>query len=146
VGVVIDTSALVAAERTRAAISSPNDSTAVLGQTETEDAVIPAIVYAELLVGVHLADGQARAARRRARIDALTSRFPVVPFDSAIAGVWAELVATLTRQGSLLPASDLAVAATALHLGFSVLVGPDDEKHFRRVDGLDVKVLGSSTG
>ena len=34
-----------------------------------------------------------------------------------------------------------AVAATATHLGFPVLVGPSDERHFRAVDGLSVEVL-----
>ena len=34
---------------------------------------------------------------------------------------------------ALIPSNDLAVAATAQHLGFGVLVGPLDEHHFRRV-------------
>jgi predicted nucleic acid-binding protein len=49
--------------------------------------------------------------------------------------------ATLSRRGELIPANDLAVAATARHLGFSVLVGPSDEAHFRRVPDLDVRTL-----
>ena len=39
-------------------------------------------------------------------------------------------------------ALDLAVAAIALQLGFGVLVGPNGEAHFRRVEGLRVEVLG----
>ena len=54
---------------------------------------------------------------------------------------WAELFATLSRRGRLIPANDLAVAATALHLGFGVLVGPQDEAHFRSVPGLRVERL-----
>ena len=65
-------------------------------------AALPAIVCAELLVGVHLARGAARAASRRAKI---------------------------------------AVAATALQLGFGVVVGPQDEAHFRSVPGLRVERL-----
>ncbi|MEX1256142.1 MAG: hypothetical protein WEG36_00840 [Gemmatimonadota bacterium] len=57
---------------------------------------------------------------------------------------WAGLFAQLHRTGALVPASDLAVAATALHLGFGVLVGPADESHFRRVVGLRVEVLTSA--
>ena len=40
-----------------------------------------------------------------------------------------------------MPANDLAVAATALHVGFGVLVGVRDEAHFRRVPGLQVQPL-----
>ena len=142
---MIDTSALIAVERHASSrrVSSRAWSD-LLGPAATEPSVLPAIVVAEVLVGVHLANSAARAALRRARIDALTTRFPVMPFDADVAAIWAELVAKLTRsKGALIPANDLAVAATALHLGFPVPVGPDDEKHFRRVDGLAVKTLGA---
>ena len=56
-------------------------------------------------------------------------------------GRWAELFTTLSRAGHLIPANDLAVAATALHLGFGVVVGPQDEAHFRSVPGLRVERL-----
>ena len=64
-----------------------------------------------------------------------------VDFDASIAEEWARLVATLRRSGRLMRANDLAVAATATHVGFPVLVGPSDEHHFRAVDGLSVEVL-----
>jgi len=64
-----------------------------------------------------------------------------VDFEAAIAVRWAEIFAALHRRGQAIPANDLAVAATALHLGFGVLVGPSGEDHFRRVDGLRVVVL-----
>ncbi|MFQ5666241.1 MAG: PIN domain-containing protein [Candidatus Binatia bacterium] len=50
VGVVLDTSVLVAWER------APADWESALGDLGSEPGVIPAIVYAELLVGVRLAD------------------------------------------------------------------------------------------
>ena len=141
---MIDTSALIAVERQASSHGmSSRTWSDLLGPAAMEPSVLPAIVVAEVLVGVHLANSPARAALRRARIDALTTRFPVIPFDAGVAAIWAELVAKLTRKGALIPANDLAVAATALHLGFPVLVGPDDEKHFRRVDGLAVKTLGA---
>lgn len=142
-GVVVDTSALVAAERRRGR-SSPGDPlrwSSLLGRLADEKAVLPAAAYAELFVGVHLAAGAARAAARRARIDALTARVPIVDFDAAIARRWAQLFADLRRAGEIIPANDLAVAATALHLGFAVLVGPSGERHFRRVSGLRVERL-----
>lgn len=134
-GLVIDTSALVAIERTS------RDWEASLAALPDEPAALPAIVYAELLVGVHLAKGPTRAAARRAKIGALAGAIPIIDFGPEIAERWASLFATLSRKGRLVPANDLAVAATALHLGFGVLVGPAGEAHFRRVPALRVQML-----
>lgn len=136
-GVVVDTSAFVAVERAGARWEK------VVGRLHGEPAVIPAIVYAELLVGVHLADQPQRAAQRRARIEAMAARCPIVDFGREIAERWSELFATLSRAGAMIPANDLAVAATALHLDFGVVVGPQDEMHFRSVPGLRCETLGS---
>jgi predicted nucleic acid-binding protein len=135
VGLVIDTSALVAVER---AAAGWEDALSSLG---AEPTAIPAIVCAELLAGVHLAQSPARAASRRAKIQAVIAKVPVVDFGLAIAERWAQLFGALSRRGRLIPANDLAVAATALHLGFGVAVGPADEAHFRVVPDLRVEVL-----
>jgi predicted nucleic acid-binding protein len=137
VGLVLDTSALVALERSAA------DWEPLVSGHAAEPLVLPAIVYAEVMVGVHLADTPERAARRRARIEALAERVPIVDFDRQIAGVWAELFAALSRAGTAVPANDLAVAATARSLDYGVCVGPDGEKHFRAIPGLRVAVLAS---
>jgi len=60
-----------------------------------------------------------------------------------VAERWADLHARLSRDGRLIPANDLAVAATALELGYGVLVGPSDEAHFRHVPALRVVALGA---
>jgi predicted nucleic acid-binding protein len=129
-GLVIDTSALVAVERAGAEWER------VLAEVADEPAVVPAIVHAELLVGVYLADTEVRADNRRRRIEALVARCPVVEFDRSIAARWAELFADLSRNGRMIPANDLAVAATAVQLEFGVLVGPKDEGHYRRISTL----------
>lgn len=134
-GLVIDTSALVALERSSSAWEQG------LTDVTNEPSVVPAIVYAELLVGVKMAHSPDLAAKRRSKVDALVSRLPIVEFTAAIAERWAELFAVLSQQGRLIPANDLAVAATALHLGFGVLVGPRDENHFRQVAALRVEPL-----
>ncbi len=134
-GLVIDTSALVAVER-----SDSRTFEARLAAIADERLVIAAVGYAELLVGVHLADSPSRARRRRDRIEALVSVCPVVDFNGEVAAVWAEAFAELRRRGATLPANDLAIAATALYLDFGVLVGPNDERHFRAVPGLRCEV------
>ena len=132
-GLVIDTSALVALERAGRNFGD------LLGDSADEAVAIPAIVYAELLSGVALARSAKRATQRRLKIEALISAVGVTDFDSNIAERWAELFAQLCKRGRLIPSNHLAVAATARHLGFGVLVGPDDESHFRRVPSLRVK-------
>lgn len=131
-GIVVDTSALVALERAGTRWEQ------AIAPFANERAALPAIVYAELMVGVTLAGSAARAAKRRAKVQALVAALGVVDFDSAIAERWALLFAALSRKGTLIPSNDLAVAATALHLGFGVLVGPLGESHFANVAGLRV--------
>jgi predicted nucleic acid-binding protein len=135
VGLVLDTSALVDLERAREGWDE------ALGKLGAEVAVVPAVVYAELLVGVRLAEDARRAAARRARVEALTARLPLVDFSRDTAERWADLFATLSRTGAMIPANDLAVAATALQLGFGVIVGLSGERHFRRVPDLRVECL-----
>lgn len=134
-GLVLDTSALVALERAGASLPD------ALGPLADEEVAIPAIVVAELLAGVRLAADPRRAAQRRAKIDAVLALAPVVDFSAEVAEVWADLFAALERRGNRIPANDLAVAATALFLGFTLLVGPQDEEHFRRVEGITVETL-----
>lgn len=135
-GLVIDTSALISLER-----AGEDWEDALIGPLGSEEGVVPAIVRAELLVGVRLADSPSRAAARQAKMDALLSRLPLVDFTQETADRWADLFAVLSRAGALIPANDLAVAATAMQLGFGVLVGPKDERHFRRVPALRCETL-----
>jgi predicted nucleic acid-binding protein len=131
-GLVIDTSAFVAFERAGTGFEK------LLVDHAAEPVAVPAIVYGELLVGVALARGRAQGTRRRARIDALVAATGIVEFDEAIAREWADLFGLLSRRGRMIPSNDLAVAATARHLDYGVLVGPDDERHFRKVPRLRV--------
>jgi tRNA(fMet)-specific endonuclease VapC len=136
-GLLIDTSAVVALERGTTSWDT------VLESLGNEPVALPAIVYAELLAGVELADTPARAEGRRAKIEAVVARAPIVEFEAGAAAHWATVFAQLHRSGSLIPANDLTVAATALQLGFGILVGPTGEAHFRRVPELRVEVLGA---
>jgi len=137
VGLVVDTSAIVALERAGSRWEQ------LVSACAAETLALPAIVYAEILVGVLLADSADRAALRRARLDALADLVPIVEFDRQVAAVWADVFATLSRAGTMIPSNDLAVAATALHLDYGVCVGPADERHFRAVPGLRVQTLSA---
>ena len=82
---MIDTSALIAVERQAGNRRDPRAWADALSGLSSEPVVLPAVVLAELLVGVALADTAKRAAARRARIDALVAHVPVVDFGPAIA-------------------------------------------------------------
>jgi predicted nucleic acid-binding protein len=131
-GLVVDTSALIALER------AGGD---WIGKLPDEPTAVASIVIAELMVGVKMADSRKRAAVRRTKLATLIAMLPIVDFGLAEAERWADLFAELSRAGHLIPANDLIVASTALERGFGVLVGPADEMHFRRVPRLRVQVL-----
>jgi len=134
-GLILDTSALVAMERSVTAAEP-------LVLEASEIYALPAIVWAEAIVGVRLADSADRAARRLARLEAIRRVTGIVDFTPPVAEHYADIFAELTRKGRLIPQNDIAVAATARSLDFGVLVGPVDEAHFREIAGLGVRVLG----
>lgn len=133
-GLILDTSALIALERSRGGRGAVNlDSNQIYA--------LPAIVWAEALVGVRMAADSSHAARRLARLEAIRRITGIEDFTDVVAEHYADIFAELLRNGTLIPQNDIAVAATARRLKFGVLVGPKDEAHFRRVSGLDVQVL-----
>jgi predicted nucleic acid-binding protein len=127
-GVIFDTSLLIAAERGRVDVRS------LLEAHRTERIGVAAITAAELLHGCHRATDAAVRARRAAFVEALLDAMPVLPFGLAEARRHAELWATLARDGSLIGPHDLIIGATALALGWSLATLNTGE--FSRVRGL----------
>ena len=134
--IVLDTSALIELERSLHREEPPVS----FGD---EAAVIPAIVWAEALIGARLAGSAQRAARRRAQLEAIRLQTEIEAFTPEIAEHYADIYAELSQTGSLIPQNDIAVAATCRSLGCGVLVGPKDEEHFRRVHALEVHVISA---
>lgn len=133
-GLILDTSALIAWERAENA-GQP------VALDANEQLIMPAVVWAEALAGVRLADSATRAARRMARLEAMRRVMGVEPFTAETAEHHADIFAELTQCGTMIPQNDIAVAATARCLGCGVLVGRNDEAHFRRIAGLQVQIL-----
>jgi predicted nucleic acid-binding protein len=131
---ILDTSALVALERTPSLWNSARE-------FSNETIGIPAIVWAEALTGVRLADSPKRAAQRLARLETIRRMTRIHPFSSEIAEHYADIFSELFRKGALIPQNDIQVAATARALSRAVCVGERDEAHFRRVENLQVHVL-----
>lgn len=101
---LLDTTVLVAAERNLV------DLDALI--LDDDEPAIAAVTVAELGVGIEVATGRRKAARR-AFVDALLADMPVLPYDLAVAQVHAALLAATRTAGRPRGAHDLLIAATA---------------------------------
>jgi predicted nucleic acid-binding protein len=124
-GVLIDTSVLVAIERGVLALEA----------LPKEDAGISVITVSELLHGVHRATGANRL-RRRAMVDAVLARFLAFDVSSLVARVHAEIWSELERTGTRIGGHDLWIGATAITHGLGVVTL--DARDFMRIPGLRV--------
>lgn len=133
-GILIDSSVFIAAERGRLSLDAH-----IAGQ-EQEPVVLSAITASELLHGIHRAMDQQRRVQRERFVEAILERFPVVEFGLEAARVHARLWAELVAQGEVVGAHDLLIAATAVALNFQVATA--NAWDFQRIPGLRVQVWG----
>ena len=133
-GVLIDTSVLIPAERDGIAWDE------LLGRGadlhEDDDVAIAAITASELLHGVYRLKGVAQA-RAGLFVDTILQQIPVKPFDGAVARVHAMLSAACASKGVAVGAHDLIIAATAVALGYDVATR--DLRSFPRIADLRVR-------
>jgi tRNA(fMet)-specific endonuclease VapC len=135
-GLIVDSSAIIELER------SGGDLGKLLKKHGDEEVSLPAIVWGELCAGVHLADSVPRALKRRQLLERIRAGVDIIEFDEVIAEKWAELFADLQRRGEPVPANDLCVAATALAFDHPLLIGSRGEKHFKKINGLNLIKVG----
>ena len=129
-GLILDTSVLVAAERGRFDVAE------LLAANPGQDIAIAAITASELLVGAIKSRDDTHRVRRTAAVEARLARIPLLEFGIIDARQHALLQVTLERGGVPINAHDLLIAATALARGFSLATL--DLKHFSRVPGLQL--------
>jgi tRNA(fMet)-specific endonuclease VapC len=127
-GVILDTSVLIAAER--GSLRFP----AFLDTLGDEPVAMAAITAAELLHGYHRADDAGIRVRRAAFVEAIIDIIPVLPFGLQAARRQAETWADLARAGTVVDPYDLLIAATALAHGYSVATL--NRREFAHVHGL----------
>jgi tRNA(fMet)-specific endonuclease VapC len=132
VGILIDSSVFIAAERGRLALAER-----IRGH-EHEPLAISALTTSELLHGVHRATDPRQRSRRARFVDAILTRFPVVEFGLEAARAHARLWAELLEQGHMVGAHDLIIGATAVALDFQVATV--NARDFTRIPGLQVQV------
>lgn len=133
-GVLIDTSVLVAAERQEI------DWDELLGRgadlAEDESVAMAAVSAAELLHGVQRLKGVAQA-RAGLYVESILDRIPVLAYDVSVARVHATLSAALSSTGKAVGAHDLIIASTAVAHGYDVATR--DLRSFPRIKGLGVR-------
>jgi tRNA(fMet)-specific endonuclease VapC len=127
-GVIIDTSVLVAAERKRF------DLPAFLAEHSGEELRIAAITASELLHGCLRAAPQSRREKRALFVEDAIRDCPMASFALAEAREHARLWVELETKGSMIGPHDLLIAATAVTLEFSLATLNVAE--FQRVPGL----------
>ena len=132
-GVILDTSVLIEAERRKFEIDTFTEN------REEEIFGLSVITVAELLHGVHRADSTRRRLKRSAYVEKVIELFPVYVFDSSIARIYAELWSDLSKKGIQIGAHDLIIGSTALALGFSLATV--NIRHFERIEGLKIEML-----
>lgn len=106
-----------------------------LARVPPDEQFTSSITLGELLYGAH------RSGCAGALIEwiesALPSELPVLPFDARAARRYGEIRAELEQRGTPIGDADLRIAAIALAHGLKVITG--NERHFRRVPGLEVE-------
>jgi tRNA(fMet)-specific endonuclease VapC len=131
-GVILDTSVLIAAERGIFEVD------AFVANREDEPFGLSVITVAELLHGVHRADSRVRRIRRNAFVEKVIDLFPVLPFDTSAARVYAQIWSDLQKKGKMIGAHDLMIGSTAISLGFNLVTF--NKRDFDKIPGLQVEV------
>jgi tRNA(fMet)-specific endonuclease VapC len=129
VGLIIDTSVLVAAERTGVALDLPAD----------EQVGLSTVVLMEYWKGVERADSSLRRRRRVEFFEHATAAFELFSVTAATATMAARVWADLVRAGTTIGAVDLLIAASALERDWAIATL--DLRHFERVPGLRIVTL-----
>ena len=130
-GILIDSSSLIAAER------GELDLEAALADDRDDEVAIAAISASELLHGLHRLKSGLKQARAERFVERLLDTVPVIAFDLDVARVHARIGAELAAKGTAVGTHDLIIASTAVAIDFTVATR--DLRSFPKIAGLDLK-------
>ena len=125
---MLDTNVLIVAER------SAFDLDSLIA--DDDEPAVAAITIAELGVGVEIATGKRRQARR-AFFDDVVSSLPILGYDLEVARVHTGLLLAVRKSGRPRGAHDLIIAATAKATGRVVVTA--NRTGFDDLPGVDVR-------
>ena len=136
-GIAIDSSVLISAERQRMPVSLLLRS---LQSTYDETQfMISAVTVMELEHGCHRAHPGEAALRRRRYVDEVFEAIPIEPFTRGMGVLAGEIDAELRKAGFVIASADLMIGATALFHRYAI--GTQNLRHFRMIPRLKVLAL-----
>lgn len=136
-GLILDTSILIASERRGEAVEDIlRSARATHGEF---DVALSAISAVELTHGIYRARTSADRERRRLFVEGVFSDLIVHPVSLAIAQLAGRIEGDQAAKGVTIAFEDLIIGATALHLDFDVATL--NVKHFSLIPGLKTVIL-----
>jgi predicted nucleic acid-binding protein len=133
-GVVLDSSILIAAERRTLTVEE------IIAITRKSVGEIPivlsSITVAEIGHGIYRAQNPETHSRRRQFLDELKATIPIHPVTETTAEIVARIGGEQAAKGINLPLADLIIGACALELGYAI--GTSNARDFQRIPGLMV--------
>jgi predicted nucleic acid-binding protein len=134
-GVVLDSSVLIAAERRNLTAAAAVESVQqALGEIPI---VVSAISVAEIGHGIYRANTAELRERRRAFLDEIKATIPIHSVTEATAEIAARVGGEQAGKGVSLPLGDLLIGACALELGYAI--GTSNLRDFGRISGLTIR-------
>ena len=136
-GLVLDSSVLIAAERDKRLVSL------LLATREVRYSVteffLSSVTIMELEHGCHRANSPQSALKRRSYLDEILAIIPVAPFTCEMGVLAGKIEAEMRKTVVAIATADLLIGVTALHGGHGVVT--TNLRHFRRIPGLAVLPL-----
>jgi len=130
-GLVIDSSVLIAAERVqRTAAQAMESVQKIIGELPV---ALSALTVAEVAHGIHRANTPEIRERRRLFLDEQKANVPIYPVTEATTEIIARVGAELAAKGVILPLGDLIIGACALELGYAI--GTSNTRDCNRIPG-----------
>jgi tRNA(fMet)-specific endonuclease VapC len=127
-GLILDTSVLIAAEKQQF------DLPRFFEDHPDEPFFVAAITVSELLHGVERAPAGLRRNQRSSFVEGVLTELGIIDFDTAVARRHAAVWAALEKNGRMIGAHDLLIAATARHYHHGLVTLNTTE--FKQVHGL----------
>jgi predicted nucleic acid-binding protein len=137
VGLILDTSTLVAAERRGHSVADILEQIQqAWGETQ---AGLSAVTVVEFAHAIERAKTDEQRQRREAFLAELRAAMKVHPLTDEIAERAGAISGQQAQRGIIIPFADLLIGATALHHGCEVVTG--NVRHFEMIPDLVVKAL-----
>ena len=136
-GLVLDSSVLVAAERKQLT------TTEVIRSIHRVIADVPIVIcsltIAELGHGIYRSSNVEQIRQRRQFLDELKTHIPIHPITVTTAEIIARIGGEQAAKGVNLPLSDLIIGACAVELGYAVAT--HNVRDFSRIPGLEMRQI-----